>query len=386
MKKNIRFMAPVAVLVLVSLACQAMPLTPSAGLTPGAPTETPQATDIPALAPSQGLHEQEQALSALYAHVTPGIVSIQVLTDVGSQLGTGIVFDNLGNIVTNQHVVDNQKKIEVDFPTGFKAFGTLVGTDLDSDLAVIKVDAPATELHPLSLGDSSQLKVGQTVIAIGNPFGLDGTMTTGIISALGRTLPSNRSAGNGTFFSAGDQIQTDAAINPGNSGGPLFNLDGEVIGINRAIRTEASNANNEPVNSGIGFAIAINIIKRVVPQIIKTGKYDYPFMGIASVDELTLDEINALGLKQNTGAYVTSVTPGSPGDKAGLIAGSKDVGLARLLGGGDLIIAVDGHPVKVFNDLLSYLVNNKMPGDKIVLTVLRGDKQLDLTLTLAKRP
>jgi len=258
--------------------------------------------------------------------------------------------------------------------------------DLDSDLAVIKVDVPATEIHPLVLGDSSQIKVGETVIAIGNPFGLSDTMTTGIISALGRTLPSNRTAGNGTFFSAGDEIQTDAAINPGNSGGPLFNLNAEVIGINRAIRTDASNSNGEPVNSGIGFAIPINILKRVVPEIIKNGHYDYPYMGIASVDQLSLDDITALGLKQTTGAYVTTVTPGGPADKAGVIAASKDIGLSNLQAGGDLIIAVDGHPVKVFNDLLSYLVNNKLPGDTITLTVLRGDKQVDLQLILAARP
>jgi S1-C subfamily serine protease len=388
MKKKIRLVVPVALLMLVSLACQYTSVLPVAQTpqAPGSPTHTAEPTAIPDLVSSASLQEQEQALNALYEHVTPGIVSIQVLTDTGSSLGTGLVFDNLGHIVTNQHVVEGQQKIEVDFLSGFKVFGTLVGTDLDSDLAVIKVDAPAEELHALTLGDSSQLKVGQTVIAIGNPFGLDGTMTTGIISALGRTLPSNRSAGNGSFFSAGDMIQTDAAINPGNSGGPLFNLNGEVIGINRAIRTDASNTTGEPINSGIGFAISVNIVKRVVPEIIKNGKYDYPFMGISSLDELTLDEINELGLKQTTGAYVTSVTPGSPGDKAGLIAASKDIGLPRVLGGGDLIIAVDGHPVKVFNDLLSYLVNNKVPGDEIVLTVLRGDEQLDLTLTLDKRP
>jgi 2-alkenal reductase len=388
MKKNIRLLVPVTVLILASMACQVASLpfgktpipTSSNGL------QTAQPTEIPALVSSASLNDQQQVMTSLYAHVTPGIVAIQVLTAQGGALGTGFVYNDQGYIITNHHVVDGQQKMEVDFPNGFKAFAKLVGVDPDSDIGVIRVDAPASQLHPVTLGDSSQLKVGQTVIAIGNPFGLSGTMTTGIISALGRTLQSNRAAGSGAFFSASDQIQTDAAINPGNSGGPLLNLQGEVIGINRAIRTDSSATSGEPVNSGIGFAIAINIVKRVVPEIIKNGKYDYPYMGVSSQDQITLDEINALDLKQQTGAYVTTVVPGGPADKAGVIAGTKDVGLQGLKGGGDLIVAVDGHPVNVFNDLLSYLVNNKAPGDTITLTVLRGDKRVDLKLTLDKRP
>lgn len=389
MIRNIRLMVPIAVLVLASLACQALqrPFTSSNVDATAIPMTASQPTTPPVFIASPNLNEQQDALTSLYERVVPGIVAIQVVTTNGDgALGTGFVYNDQGYIITNQHVVDSEKQIEVDFTSGYKTYAQLVGTDLDSDLAVIKVDAPAAELHPLSMGDSTQLKVGQMVIAIGNPFGLNGSMTTGIISALGRTLPSNHAVGSGSFFSAGDQIQTDAAINPGNSGGPLFNLAGEVIGINRAIRSDFSNAQNEPVNSGIGFAIAINIAKRVVPELIKNGKYDYPYMGVSSLDALSLDEIKALGLKQPTGAYVTSVAPGGPADKAGLVAGSKDVGLTRLLGGGDLIIAVDGHPIKVFNDLLSYLINNKAPGDTITLTVLRGDQQVDLQLTLDKRP
>lgn len=390
MKKNIRLLLPITILMLASLACQAVALpfgkvNPS---TSGLPAQVGGPTSIPELVSPVSLSEQENVMTTLYSHVTPGIVTIQVATSSGGGLGTGFVYNDQGYIITNQHVVDGEKKMEVDFTNGFKTFATLVGVDPDSDLAVIKVDAPASELHPLTLGDSSQLKVGQTVIAIGNPFGLSGTMTTGIISALGRTLQSNRTAGSGSFFSASDQIQTDAAINPGNSGGPLFNLSGEVIGINRAIRTDSSTSSGEPVNSGIGFAIAINIVKRVAPEIIKNGKYDYPYMGISSNDQMTLDEINALGLKQLTGAYVTTVVQGGPADKAGLIAGTKDVSGFQngLKSGGDLIVAVDGHPVNIFNDLLSYLVNYKSPGDTVTLTVLRGDKHVDLQLTLAKRP
>jgi len=389
MKKNLRLLIPVTILILASLACQAVSLPFGKTSTPsGSGLQTAEPTSIPALVSSSSLNDQQNVMTSLYAHVTPGIVSIQVLMSDGAALGTGFVYNDQGYIITNQHVVDGQKKMEVDFTNGFKAFATLVGVDPDSDLAVIKVDAPASELHPLDLGDSSQLKVGQTVIAIGNPFGLSGTMTTGIISALGRTLQSNRTAGSGSFFSASDQIQTDAAINPGNSGGPLLNLNGEVIGINRAIRTDSSSTSGEPVNSGIGFAIAVNIVKRVAPEIIKNGKYDYPYMGVSSQDKLTLDEINALGLKQLTGAYVTTVVPGGPADKAGVIAGTKEItGLPTgLLGGGDLIVAVDGHPVNVFNDLLSYLVNNKAPGETITLTVLRGDQRVDLKIKLDKRP
>jgi S1-C subfamily serine protease len=380
MKQNFRLMVAVAALVLASLACQAV--QPKSSYSPAI-----SPTAGPVLVSSESLSQQD-ALASLYQNVSPGIVSIQVLTAQGGSLGSGFVFDDQGHIVTNYHVVEGEKKIEVDFTSGFKAYGKVVGTDLDSDLAVIKVDAPASELHPLSMGDSSQLKVGQSVVAIGNPFGLSSTMTLGIVSALGRSLPSAHASPGGSFFSAGDLIQTDASINPGNSGGPLLNLSGEVVGINRAIRTDASNTTGEPVNSGIGFSIAINIVKRVVPEIIKSGKYDYPYMGVGSASELSLDEINALGLTNFTGAYVTSISPGGPAEKAGLIAGTKDVGLQQrgLLGGGDLIIAMDGQPIKNFDELISYLINNKAPGDTVTLTVIRDGKQIDVPILLTKRP
>ena len=198
---------------------------------------------------------------ALYESVSPGTVAI--ITDQGQ--GSGFVYDGQGNIVTNYHVIEGATTVEVRFTSGYMAYGTIVGTDLDSDLAIVKVDAPAGELHPLPLGDSTSLKVGQTVVAIGNPFGLNSTMTVGIVSALGRTLDSAHETSDGNFFTAGDIIQTDAAINPGNSGGPLFNINGEVIGINRAIRTNSTTATGQPVNSGIGFAISVNMVKRVAP-------------------------------------------------------------------------------------------------------------------------
>lgn len=382
MKKSFRLMVPIFALVLASLACQAV--QPSS-----IPTLSSPSVSLPTAAPvvvsSQSLDQQE-ALTSLYKSVSPGIVSIQVQTANGGGLGTGFLIDDQGHIVTNFHVVEGQTKIEVDFISGFKAYGKLIGTDLDSDLAVIKVDAPASELHPLPMGDSSLLQVGQSVVAIGNPFGLSGTMTLGIVSALGRSLPSNRESPGGGFFSAGDLIQTDASINPGNSGGPLLNLNGEVVGINRAIRTDASNNTGEPVNSGIGFSIAINIVKRVAPAIISTGKYDYPYMGLGSISDLSLDQIKALGLTNYTGAYVTSVQPGGPADKAGLIAGSKDVGAQNPPAGGDLVIALDGNPIKNFDELITYLINYKAPGDTVTLTVIRDGKQIELPLVLTKRP
>ena len=390
--KTKRTLIVLTVLVLAALACQ-LGTAPIA--MPQLPTSVPNqpAAPAPMVNTSAQAASQQDAMVSLYQTVSPGVVTIQVVTQSGGALGSGFVYDTDGHIVTNYHVVQGatNNKVEVDFMSGFKTYGTVVGTDLDSDLAIIKVDAPASELHPLTLGDSSAVKVGQTVIAIGNPFGLNGTMTEGIISAIGRTLDSEHATPGsngqgGQPFTAGDLIQTDAAINPGNSGGPLFNLNGEVIGVNRAISTNSSTAAGEPVNSGIGFAVSSNIVKRVAPILIRDGKIDYPYLGISSTSSLSLDEINALGLKQYTGAYVTDIVKGGPADQAGIQAGTQPTSIQGLNAGGDLIIAIDGHPVKQFDDLLAYLITNKSPGDTVVLTVLRGDKQQDITVTLGKRP
>ena len=374
-----------SVLVLAALACQVPGTTPAVPAAPNLPPPTPVVNQAP-VPVNVDTAGQQEALVSLYERVMPGIVSLQVVGDQGGSLGSGFVYDDQGHILTNYHVVEGATQVEVDFTSGYKIYGTVIGTDLDSDLAVVKLNAPASELHPLPLGNSNSLKVGQTVIAIGNPFGLSGTMTTGVISALGRTLDSQRDAPSGGFFTAGDIIQTDAAINPGNSGGPLFNLNGEVVGINRAIRTANYTGTGEPVNSGIGFAIAINIVKRVTPVLIAEGKYDYPYLGISSLPELNLPEIEALGLQSFTGAYVTSVTPNGPADKAGIRAGDQTTSLQGLGAGGDLITAIDGQAIQRFDDLLRYLINNKSPGDTVVMTVLRGEEQLDITVTLGKRP
>jgi 2-alkenal reductase len=247
---------------------------------------------------------------------------------------------------------------------------------------VIKVEAPKEELSPLTLGDSDQVKTGQMVVAIGNPFGLEGTMTTGIVSGLGRTIRSLHTTTAGGSFTVGDVIQTDAAINPGNSGGPLLNLNGEVVGVNESIISNS----DSPANSGVGFAISVNIVKRVITSLIEKGKYDYPYLGIVSANDLTLLQQEALGLPRSTGVYVTSVSPGGPAEKAGVHGGSSDSSIDGLPKGGDLIIAIDGRPVVTFNDLIGYLVKQKSPGDTVVLTVLRDGKELQLSLTLDKRP
>ena len=392
--KNLRLLLVSVILGLAMLACQ---LAGSAPLlsTPQASAPLPNQAPLSVNAPVNPLAAQD-AFVALYQRVSPGVVIIKVTGPQGADLGAGFMYDSDGHVVTNYHVVQSASndKVEVDFLSGFKAYGTVIGTDLDSDLAVLKVDAPASELHPLTVGDSDQLSVGQTVIAIGNPFQYFGSMSAGIVSALHRTLDSQHlTADNGQPFTAGDLIQTDTAINPGNSGGPLFNMNGEVIGVNRAIETTNFTASGQPLNSGVGFAVSSNIIRRVVPVIIKDGKYDYPYLGVTSISlgnpsrgGLSLDEIEALGLKQFTGTYVTELAKDGPAEKAGLKAGAQATSIQNLNAGGDLITAIDGHPVLQYDDLIAYLITHKSPGDKVVLTVVRGTQTLDLTVTLGKRP
>jgi 2-alkenal reductase len=325
-------------------------------------------------------------LVQLYESVSPGVVSIQVYSDLGSGLGSGFVIDQEGHIVTNYHVVEVAREVEVHFPSGLKVYGEVIGVDLDSDLAVIKVDVDPDDLHPLPLGDSDQLRVGQTVVAIGNPFGLSGTMTVGIVSARGRTLESIRQTEGGAFFTAGDLIQTDASINPGNSGGPLLNLNGEVIGINRALRTSGNGIFSTSSNTGIGFAVSSNIVKRVVPTLKKGLTFDYPYLGLSSLESLTLANAELLGLPTANGAYVLDVVPGGPADKAGLKAGSQATQVAGLYAGGDLIIRVDNVDVLEFSDLLSYLMLNKNPGETMDMVILRNGEEKTITITLGKRP
>lgn len=374
-----RVLLVISILIFASLACQMAGLPPLAQPKLNPTIQAP----VPVLPAAQDAAQSDNILVALYAQVLPGVVSI----NTGNALGSGFVFDSNGHVITNQHVVEGASEVEVDFASGYKAHGTVVGTSVDADLAVIKVDAPAEQIHPLAIGDSSQLQVGQSVVAIGNPFGLNGTMTVGIVSGLGRTQFAHAAPDGGGFFSNADIIQTDAAINPGNSGGPLFNMNGEVVGVNQSIRTEnVDQTTGNAVNSGVGFSISINLVKRVANGLIETGSYEFPYMGISSRSDMTLAEVEALGLSQYTGAYVNTVTPGGPADKAGIKGGSTSTSLPGVQAGGDLITAVDGNPVNTFDDLLSYLLTNKSPGDVIVLTVLRDGQSLDIPVTLDKRP
>ena len=330
----------------------------------------------------------EDALVDIYQRVNPGVVSVIVYTadgEVGQ--GSGFVYDLEGHIITNYHVVENASEIEVTFPEGTRVRATVIGEDVDSDIAVILVDVDQDVLHPLTLGNSSSLEVGQFVIAIGNPYGYSGTMTTGIISARGRILDSLRASQTGSNYAAGDLLQTDAAINPGNSGGPLLDLNGNVIGINRAIYADSSSILVGSASySGIGFAIPIDIVKKVLPYLIADGSYDYPFLGISSQDGLTMQEVEAMGFDPSIqGVYVLGLTSGGPAARAGVRAGTRPTDYEGLYAGGDIITALDGTPVENFNGLLTYLFMNKAPGDSITLTVLRDGVEKNIEVILGTR-
>jgi 2-alkenal reductase len=328
---------------------------------------------------STDLVTEEDALVQIYQKVSPGVVSITNYQDHQDSLmiplgtGSGFVIDTDGHIVTNYHVVEGATELQVAFPSGIKTRAEIVGTDTDSDLAVLKVDLPEEDLVPVALGSSDSLQVGQFVVAIGNPFGLNNTMTIGIVSSLGRTMQSLNLSNTGQAFSAGDLIQTDAAINPGNSGGPLLNMQGEVVGVNRAINTYNTNENLEPVNSGIGFAVSVDIVKRVVPSLISDGHYDYPYLGITSLNDMPLEEAERLGLEKSVGALVTAVADGGPAEDAGFQVD-------------DVILAIDGQDVLNFSEMLSYLFNNTQPGDVVQFTVFRDGETMTIDLTVGARP
>jgi 2-alkenal reductase len=401
MRNGIRL--ALAALTLTALACTATyswdrpPEEATQAVRSPSPTRAP-GKPVPTLMSSSAASPLAEPgdLAALYTAASPGVVTILAYGSGAQEQdpaapvseGTGFIIDTEGHLITNQHVVEGASEYEVDFLSGDKVWADLLGTDPDSDLAVLKVNLPAPDLTPLPLGDSSAVQVGETVAAIGSPFGLSGSMTVGVVSALGRTLDSERTSPSGQAFTAGGIIQTDAAINPGNSGGPLLNLRGEVIGVNRAIRTEVFTVTGDAANSGVGFAIPVNIVKRVVPSIIARGYYDYPYIGVSSLsaDRWNLKILDEIGIPHDaTGAYVTCVSPGGPAAAAGVrgAGGCQDV---ELKPGGDLIVAIDGTPIRDFNDLLSYLVSNTEVGQEVTLTVLRQGKEVDLPLTIAARP
>ena len=330
---------------------------------------------------------QDAPLVNLYQRVNPAVVYIEVLVDDGETLsplgsGSGFVIDKEGRIVTNNHVVEMADALEVIFSDGSVADAQILGTDPYSDLAVIQVDISPERLVPLELSDSSTLQVGQRVIAIGNPFGLDGTMTAGIISALGRTLPAQVLEGSGRFSNP-EIIQTDAAINPGNSGGPLLDIWGRVVGVNTAIRSTTG------TNSGIGFAVPVSTVRRIIPALIKEGVYRYPYLGITYDTRFTMAELaGPLGLPVTHGALIDRVTPGTAADQAGLRGGDHEVEVmgTTVNAGGDIIVAIDGYKLRDFDDLIAYLVRETQVGQQVVLTVIRDGENLEVSVTLGERP
>src|ERR687886_1538258 len=296
-------------------------------------------------------------------------------TGRSTALGSGFVYDNQGHIVTNYHVVNGVTKADVTFTDGNTYSANVVGKDPYSDLGVLQITSDFSEekVIPIPLANSSAVRPGEQVIAIGNPFGLSGTITTGIVSQKGRLLPNPD-----TGFSIPDMLQTDAAVNPGNSGGPLLNIRGQVIGMNTAIFSSTG------VYSGVGFAIPSNTIAKEVPLLIKNGSYAHPWLGISG-GKITPDLANASGLPTNyKGVLVASVQPDSPADNAGLKGLTQDDSGATQTG--DIITAVDGHPVKQIDDIINYIESQKNVGDNIKLTVNRNGQIMELTATLQTRP
>ena len=301
--------------------------------------------------------------------------------------GSGFIYDPQGHIITNSHVVAGAEKITVIFSDGTEAEATIVGTDPASDLAVIKVDdVDASLLRPVTLGDSDSLRVGEIVATIGNPFGLDGSMSTGIIAGMGRLLPSGATAPGGGRFNIPDIIQTDSVINPGNSGGPLLNLKGEVIGVNTAIATNGFSL--QPSFGGVGYVVPSNIVKEVVPELIENGKIAHPWLGIAG-GTLVSAYAEAMNLDSDQrGVLVAEVLPDSPADKAGLVGSNQEVTIdgfpAQI--GGDVIIQIDDQPIQEFDDLLAYIVRQTKPGQTVTLTILRDGAEMQVEVTLEARP
>ncbi len=334
-----------------------------------------------------GATAEERLLINLYERVNPGVVNIDVAAGIGEEAspfgsGSGFLIDTEGHIVTNNHVIEQADTIWVTFSDGSLRSAEVLGSDPDSDLAVLLVQDLPPGAVPLELGDSDTLRVGQMVVAIGNPFGLEGTMTLGIVSGLGRLLPARITASGG-YFRNPQIIQTDAPINPGNSGGPLLDLQGRVVGVNTAIRSTAG------VNSGVGFAVPVNTVKRIVPHLIEEGRYRYPYLGITADGRFDLAQLALfLNLPTTRGVLVSEVEPGGPAARAGILGGDREVTVmgATVRVGGDIIVAIDDYAVKDFSDLISYLVLKTEVGQVVTLTVLRDGETLPIQVRLGERP
>lgn len=321
------------------------------------------------------LNQTEATLADVYNRVSPSVVAISVIATRGRGEGSGFVIDQQGHIVTNYHVVEGARQIEVNFFDGTIVRAEIVGLDPESDLAVIQVnDVPSERLIPAQFGDSDALVIGQQVVAIGSPFSQRWTMTFGIISALQRTIESF------TQYRTGGVIQTDAPINPGNSGGPLLNLAGQVIGVNSQI----TNTDGR-FNAGVGFAIPSNLVSRVATELINTGRVGYSFIGISGAP-VSLEAIEELGLANNTrGVVVSTVLDGGPAQSAGLL-GYVDERNNPTGNNPDIITAVNGEPLTGMDGLISYLATHTVPGQTVTLTVLRNNQEIKLDVVLTSRP
>ncbi len=355
---------------------------------PAAPA-APTPTAVPEAARVQ-FDSEEQVLINLYERVNPAVVSIRISQrseqgQVDAGLGSGFVIDTAGYIVTNNHVVESADGVRVVFSDGSTESAEVIGRDPFSDLALLKVNRPADALVAVELADSDQLKVGQRVIAIGNPFGLEGTMTEGIISALGRSLPTE------SRFANRHIIQTDAAINPGNSGGPLIDSRGRVIGVNTAIRTNnESSVGGQPSNSGIGFVVPSNTVKRVVSQLREGGRVRWPYLG-ATMSGIDLRlHAQDLGVPVGRGAYIAEVIRGGPAAKAGIRGGNADdtvvIDGIPVPRGGDVVLSFNGVATNSSDELLDAIVDTAKAGDTVTVRVWRDGSEKDIQVTIGERP
>lgn len=388
-----------------------LPAATEAPATPAPVTAGPTAAAPQPLVQPGMLEALQGNLEEIYSAVSPSVVHIRVVQrQTGREIetpespgfpfffespdgqnpqeffsqgqGSGFVWDQEGHIVTNNHVVEGASKIEVTFSDGSIVPAESVGNDPYSDLAVVKVDLPASQLLPVQLADSNQVRVGQLAIAIGNPFGLQGTMTVGIVSGVGRSLPVEQLATSTGRYIIPDIIQTDAPINPGNSGGVLLNDKGLVIGVPAAIQSTVR------ANAGIAYAIPAAIVGKVIPVLIESGVYQHPWIGFSGTP-LTPDLVEAMGLDAGQrGALVNEIISGSPAEKAGLRGSSRIIEIDGLNAsvGGDVIIAIDGEAVTSMNDVIAYLARHTSVGQEITLTVLRDGRERTLNVTLAARP
>ncbi len=385
-------------------AAQAAPVQTAPGAS--APVAIPNQNKAPDSGEIDAMAILEETLAGIYARVSPSVVNIPVIQDASAAaampqvpgrpfgpstpedapaprgLGSGFVWDKEGHIVTNNHVVANAAKIRVVFADSTSVPAEVVGTDPHSDLAVIRVDLPADHLQPIQVADSTEVKVGQLAVAIGNPFGLEGTMTVGFVSALGRSLPVASEGGMGSLYTIPDIIQTDAPINPGNSGGVLVNRKGQLIGVPTAIESPVR------ANAGIGFAVPAAIVQQVVPDLIETGEHEHPWLGVSGTS-LTAELAEAMGLDANQrGVLVMDVVDGSPAAEADLRGSDREVEIEgqEVPVGGDVIVAIEDQEVKEFEDLVAYLVRSVSVGETVTLTVLRDNGQERVEVTLSARP